>query len=311
MRVINDKPGSDQKPQTVAWGLLPFYTLVCAMGFSSVFLSPFALILAHRRLPDFWPKVVSIAGALLAVTVLEVPLPMVLLSFVLGVFVADSIQRQISLWKLLARGALLTGVLGVLGVIWASRPVHGIADLWVTWNGWVDQLIAQAQKSPLVAPGWDWAMLRNILVYQGPFYFISGCLLAVWLGIGLAAHLKWQSETDLYSAEKLRTMRLPSWWGFAVAGLWVIAALSEGPVQAVVAGIAYMGMVVLSIQGMIVVSLFLNKKQWRPTFRTVVYGVFALAGFYALVGLGLISPIIFNRKGVLIHTETRNLEEAV
>lgn len=296
MRLVNDNSErGPQSPEPVNLLSVPLYALLCAVGFSSVILSPFVIILAHRRLPDYWPKVVSILGAIIALVVLEVPLTAVLLSFILGIFVADSVQRQVPLWQLLARSLLLAVALAFLGLVilnqWGER--QGLAALWLSW---VDKVIEQAQRGMVMTPDWDWDQARKILTYQGPFYFLSGCVLSIWLSIGLGAHLSWQKEEDLYSAKRLRSLRLSVKFIAGIFALWVANLLLGNQTHFVLAGVLHLGLMVLFIQGTIVLSIFLDRKQWKRGWRAFVYSVFIFLGFYALVGLGLFSPVLLNNK---------------
>jgi len=310
MRLVNDQNEKQEKVEPVSLFSLPFYALLCGLGFSSVLMSSFAVILVHRRLPDYWPKVVSIAGALIALLVLEVPLPIVLLSFVLAVFVADSVQRQIPVWTLLVRTLLLVSVLGFIGLGVLAQSLD-LASLISAWTQFVDRVVDQAQQSGLLVPGWDLATLRNLLFYQGPFYFLSGCLLSVWFSIGLAAHLKWQSEKDVYSSQKLRELRLPWVMSVLVLVLWAANAFNQTPSQYWLAGLLHVFFVFFSIRGMTVLSQFMAQRGWKSGLRAFVYVGFLFIGFYALVGLGLMSPFVFIKKNSLMGCQTEPLEEAV
>lgn len=310
MRLVNEP--NDKKPSVEPVNLfsLPFYALLCGLGFSSVLMSPFAVILVHRRLPEFWPKVVSIAGALIALGFLEVPLPVVLLSFVLAVFVADSIQRQVPFWTLMVRAGLLSALMGIVGLIVISRPT-GLMEVFMFWAQFVDKVIQQARDSQLLMPEWDLNVLRNLLFYQGPFYFLSGCLLSVWFSIGLAAHLKWQPEEDIYSSQSLRKLRLSHSFVLLAFLVWVGNAFNRTSSQNWIAGFLHVLFVVLSMQGTILLSTFMAQRGWKNGIRSCVYVSFILVGFYALAGLGLMSPVVFIKKKSLMKLQAKPLEEAV
>ncbi|NBX77262.1 MAG: DUF2232 domain-containing protein [Proteobacteria bacterium] len=310
MRVVNDQNENQPKKEPVSLLSLPFYALLCGLGFSSILMSSFAVILVHRRLPDYWPKVVSIAGALIALLVLEVPLPVVLLSFVLAVFVADSIQRQVPVWTLMIRTLLLTTVLGLIGLGVMTQTVEA-AKVLSGWSQFVDRVVQQAQQSGLLFPEWNPVMLRNLLFYQGPFYFLSGCLLSVWFSVGLAAHLKWQSEQDVYSSQSLRGLRLPWLMSVFVLILWAVNAFNQTPSQYWLAGLLHLLFVIFSIQGTTVLSVFMAQRGWKSGPRALVYVGFLFVGFYALVGLGLMSPFVFIKKNSLMGCQAKPLEEAV
>lgn len=310
MRVLNDQEEKQGASEPVSFFALLFYGLICALGFSSIFMSPFSLILAHRRLPDFWPKVAAIGGALLALLFLEVPPHILVFIFIFSVFVADGIQKQVSLWKLLTLSGCLVFTLGLLGLAIVSGSIEP-SELISTWSSFVDKVIQQAQENGLFKSEVDWTQLRQVLFYQGPFYFVSGALLSVWFGIGLAAHFRWQDDSDAYSAESLRKLQLPVWTSFIVLGLWGLSLLKVGGFSYLGAGLSQFGFLALSIQGTLLLSLFLKQKQWRAGIRALIYSLFIFIGFYALVGLGLMSPMILIRKKRLEKNTPEVLKESV
>lgn len=312
MRIINDNSDEGARSsEPVNLLSLPLYTFLCALGFSSIVMSPLAVILAHRRLPDYWPKVVSILGAVVALVFLDVPVPAVLLSFILGVFVADNVKRQVPVWGLLSRVALLAGVLGFLGLVFVDQTGEhlGVVTL---WSNWINKAVKQAQEGGLIVSPVDWTQIGQALFYQGPFYFLSGCLLSVWLSIGLGAHLKWQADEDPSSARNLRNLRLHWGWSLGAVILWVATfVLPSYSARMIAGGILNLVMMVLFIQGTVLLALFLEQKQWNQTVRTLAYTLFILIGFYALVGLGLMSPLILIKKKRPDLLPTKTLEEAV
>lgn len=295
MRVVNDHEEKLGRPEPVSFFVLIFYALICALGFSSIFMSPFSLILAHRRLPEFWPKVAGISGALLALLFLDVPVQILVFIFIFSVFVADGIQRQVPFWKLFTLSGLLAFTLGLLGLVMVAGGVEP-SELLSTWSGFVDKVINQAKENGLIKSEVDWAQLRKLLFYQGPFYFVSGTLMSVWFSIGLAAHFKWQQDSDAYSGERLRQLRLPVWFSFSLLGLWGLSLLKNGVFSLLAGGLSQLGFLAMNIQGTLLLSLFLNQKRWRAGVRSIIYCIFILIGFYALVGLGLMSPMILIRK---------------
>ena len=172
MRVINDKQDHKAKGEQVSLLSLPLYALLCGIGFSSIMMAPLAVIWVHRRLPEFWPKVVSIAGAVVALLLLEVPLPAVLMGFVFGVFVADSVQRQVPLWILAFRSMFLAAFLGFLG-LGVFAKTSGQTNLMAAWEHMISLAVAQAQQSGLQVPELDWELLKRSLFYSGPFYYLA------------------------------------------------------------------------------------------------------------------------------------------
>jgi hypothetical protein len=53
------------------------------------------------------------------------------------------------------------------------------------------------------------------------------------------------------------------------------------------------------------------QRGWKNGPRALVYVGFLFVGFYALVGLGLMSPFVFIKKNSLMGCQTKPLEEAV
>lgn len=297
MRIINDPKLKPQSKEPFNLALIPFYTLFCAVGFSTFIFSPLALILVHRRLPEFWPKVVGLSGAIVALLLFDAPVASVLISFILGLFVADGIQRQVPVWKVLVQASFLIGALGLFGLL-AYTAVSNQPNPWLVWSGLIESILEQAQKSPFASGEWDWQATKGLLLYQGPFYFISGNLLSIFLSIGLSAHLQWQPDSDLYSAKSLRKLKLPPLFGPLVIFLWAGSFLLPVPAKFVVNGVVNCGLVFLSFQGFLVLSGLMEPKKWPKGVRTAIYIGFILVGFYALVGLGLISSgILTKRKG--------------
>jgi hypothetical protein len=310
MRVVNDKNESSSRPQPLNLLALPLYALLCAIGFSSVFMSPLAVILTHRRLPEFWPKVVSITGAVVALLVLEVPLPVVLISFVFGVFVADSVQREVPFWLLAIRSVALSAVLGGLGLAFVSQ-LHSQSNLLEGWRNLVGLAVTQAQQGGFFGPELDWEMMRKSLFYEGPFFYLAASLLSLWLSVGLSAHLGWQAEETVYGAKKLRALRLPAWLSVATVVLWVLDLVLANRAAYVIAGFLDLLVAVFFIQGCVTLSVFLNQKRFARGTRAVIYSLFIVFGFYALVGLGLMSPLIFLKKRRTANLQNRPIEEAV
>jgi hypothetical protein len=312
MRLINDNP--EQKTgssEPVNLFSLPFYALMCALGFSSIVMSPLAVIWVHRKLPEYWPKVVSIVGAVIALLFLDAPVTAVLLSFVVGVFVADNVKRQVPVWGLLFRSSILAATLAIIA-LGVKDQMGDRVGLLTLWTQLVSKGVQQAQEGGLVVNQVDWEQIRQVLFYQGPFYFLSGTMLSVWLSLGLAAHLKWQTDDDLYSAKKMRSLRLPWFISLIALVLWGASFLVQGTSpKMILAGVLNLVLSALFIQGTVLLSMFLDQKRWGQMVRTLIYTLFVFVGFYALAGLGLMSPLILIKKKRQDLTPTKTLEEAV
>jgi hypothetical protein len=64
------------------------------------------------------------------------------------------------------------------------------------------------------------------------------------------------------------------------------------------------------IQGSVCLALFLEQRRVRRGVRTLIYSMATVLGFYALVGMGIMSPWILRRKNRVSPQILRtNLEE--
>ena len=269
------------------------------------------MILAHVRLPDYWPKVACIAGAVLALLLLEVSLPAVLVSFVVGTYIADRVMSGANFWTLAGQVALLSMVLGILALVSVSPSTPG--GLPVVWASWVDSSIAQLQESGLAGADWNWATTRDTVYYQGPFLFVGAVLVSLWISVGLAAHLNWFAPGHAYAAPGLRKISLPVFFAPLFVGLFTASFLLKGPVSNLTGGAYCLVSVLLFIQGSITLSHLLQTKGYSRGIRGFIYAALTIFGFYALVALGLMGPWILNRRArtVAPSSASKLVEEAI
>jgi hypothetical protein len=287
MRVVNDR---EEKSEPSELGILQVfsYALFCAAGISTVVFCPVPMILAHLRLSDAQAKLSGLLGAVIALTFLEIPMNIVVLTFIFGLFVADGVAKQRGFWKLLAAvgGLAVVSVLGMLAIQAFSEQTA----LLPYWRDLVHAAIDQLQKGVQTSGALDWAQLENLLFYEGPFLFVSVGLLSFWFSVGLIAHLGGFAEGHAYHAENLRRQRLSGWvWLVFVAAF---AATLTGPewFQRVASGIVRISGALLFIQGCMTLSSVMHRRQVRSRVRTLVYSLSVVFAFYALVVVGLLSP---------------------
>lgn len=293
MRVVNDK---EEKPESTDFGVFSLvgYVLLTAMGVASILFSPLPMILSHVRLVEPWPKVATLSGALLAILFLEVPLGLVLMAFVFGLFIADSIAKKTPFWRLLGNAVLLSLVVGFFALlISASFASRSFTSYWI---GMIDETVLQAREMLRARDSFDWQVIRSVLLYQGPFLYVSASVLSLWLSVGLAAHLGWTAENEVFSARALRRLQLPALFSFLFVLLFFMSAFVPEGFQHLAGGLFRVIGVFMFLQGMVTLSKAMALKQTRPAFRTFVYFVSVLLGFYMVVGIGVFSPWIFRKK---------------
>src|SRR5580693_7719165 len=116
MRVLNDRE-EQTEPSELGFFSIASYALLTAVGIATVIFGPLPMIVGHMRLSDPWPKVAALLGALIALTFLEVPAPLVVMTFIFGLFVADGVWKETAFWKLVRDAALLALGMGFLAAL--------------------------------------------------------------------------------------------------------------------------------------------------------------------------------------------------
>ncbi len=295
MRVLNDRQEKTE-PTELGFFTIAAYAILSAFGIATVILGPLPMILAHARMADPWPKVTALLGAVIALTFLEVPLPMVVLTFIFSLFVSDRVWSGGGMVALFRDALLLATVAALAALVLMARIDH--VTLAGFWQGQVDSMIHQLQSTISVDKSYNWSSVKALLQYEGPFFYLSGVLLSCWLSIGMSAHLGWLETGHRYSAEALRSIRFP-FWASAVFGVLFIGAFSgngTSDVQRVVSGLFRIASCFMFMQGTICLSVIFNRKGVSARSRTLIYGVAVVLGFYALVGMGAISPWLFKKS---------------
>ncbi len=290
MRVVNDK---EEKPEHPELGFLAvsLHSILVCLGIVTILFGPLTMIYAHLRLPEPWSKVTAIAGALLALLVLEAPYQIVAVVFAVSLLIADGVKNETGFWTLFRNVTLVFAAVGVAFVIGAASAAHvSVGQYWIQQ---VDQVVTVFQTTFTLA-GPDLENMRVFLRTQGPFLLLVTVIFSFWLSIGLAAHLEWITGEHPYSGAGLRKLRVPLWVNYAIAAL-VLAACSRSPWQPYLAGLANLGGCVLFIQGFVLLSEVFAHKQWQPWARTLAYAIAVVFG-YAVMAVGFASPWIHKRK---------------
>lgn len=293
MRVLNDR---EEKTESTDFGFLALisHMLMTALGVATLVLSPLPIILSHLRLVEPWPKVATLLGAIIAILFLEVPVGLVLMSFAFGIFVADGVTKKTPFWRLLGSSVLLSLVVGFFALV-VSASFERISFIQY-WVGMVDSALVQAKEVLKTSAAFDWSSIRSLMLYQGPFLYVAGAILSFWLSIGVAAHIGWLRENEVFSAVALRKLQLPGWLSFTFVVLFFASAFAKNDLQHLAGGAFRVIAALMFVQGMVTLSLAMAFKQVRPSVRGLFYSVSVLLGFYMVVGIGVFSPWIFRKK---------------
>lgn len=293
MRVLNDtsERRAPERPEGVA---LIAYTGLAMLGFVgatsalTVLFAPLPLLLAHLRLPEPWPKVTALAGATLAVLGWEVPVGMAIVLFASGLAFADGVRQGKPFWPIALRSVVLAlAIAGLLLVAEAHRLALSPAGY---WSAAVDRVLEAYDSLPQMAGMIGREALRLLLLYEAPFLLSSGVLLCLWISLGLAAHLRWIPVGHPLSAEGLRAMARPAALTVGFATLFVGRLWFPAPWSHAIEGAVLVGSVALFIQGCVVLSGFLARKNVAPPARTLLWCVGVTVGSYVLLGLGAAGP---------------------
>lgn len=293
MRVLNDRQEKSE-PSELGFFTIAAYAILSAFGIASVILGPLPMILAHIRLTDPWPKVTALIGAVIAITFLEVPLPLVAVSFIVGLFIADGVWKETNFWALVRNTLLLACVVGALLLVVLAQSEKLTPG--VFWSHQVDAFITQLQASIQPDRDFKWDVMRGLILYEGPFFYLSGVILSLWLSIGVTAHLGWVEGAHRFSGESLRQIRVPAWSSVVFVMLFAGAFSGSVQLQRVFGGLFRVAGCLMFIQGTVCLSEILARREIRPRVRTLIYSLAILIGFYALVGIGAMSPFIFKKS---------------
>jgi hypothetical protein len=300
MRVINDR---DEKAESQEMGFFAVasHSFMCALGIFTAFFSPLPMIAAHLKLSDPWPKVAALTGAVLALGFLQLPLMMVLVLFIFGLFVSDGVWRETEFWKLILASSLVALVAGA-GTFAVSAELNQVGLL-AHWTDLIDKGVASlesAQKTLQMSSAINWEVLKNELLFEGPFLYLAAMLFSLWVSIGLAAHLGWMPEGHTYSGIKLRELRFPGWLSVVFGAAFVVNVfVANERIHHFSGGLVHIVGVLMFAQGCICLSELMSRKAARPRVRSFVYAFAVLLGFYAVVGIGVISPWALRKHRIM------------
>lgn len=305
MRVVNDR---EERTETAGVGFLSLLThvLMVSLGMATFILAPMPMIVSHMRLLEPWSKIAIVGGSLVALVVLEVPVSVVVLLFVFGLYASDAINRKcLSVWGLLGSSALIALCTSVL-VLFTQAAFEKL-DLVVYWNNLVLSMIEQMKQLVQVGASVEWSLIQGLLFYEGPFLVISGALFSLWISLGVCAHAGWLGEKNPYVANSLRKIQ-PS---LLISALFLVMLIGSrflsGEYHHLFGGFGRVFAALLFVEGTIVLSQWMAKRKIRSPIRTVLYSLFIFLGFYALIGIGFFSPLFMRKK----PRNAIKLEEAI
>ena len=199
-------------------------------------------------------------------------------------------------WKNFS-GTVLVGTLIAAGALLLNASLEKVS-VFTYWSQVVGGFITLAQELvKLTDSSVQWGDLKEVLIYQGPFFFISTCILLFWFNVGLAAHLGWVSDTHPYSSRSLRGLKFPQFFGLLFVVLFALNAAHLGQVHHLISGLFRIVGTILFMQGMVTLSTALSIKGTKRTTRALVYFFSCTVAFYAVIGLGVLSPWFFKNKG--------------
>ncbi len=286
MRLDNDRPVEQQTPAPDFFSVLSFGVL-CGLGIVSFLFSPLAMLWAHTRMVEPWPKLAAVIGAVVAIAVFNQSPAVVVLSFVYGLVCADTIIRGISrpvgFLRVVAVGMTIT----TLVIVFLARMEN--LDPWAFWvrqvSDTVDALAIQWQQSS--AEPMDWNAWKQIFIHEGPFQYVALLLLTFWFAVGAGAHFGWTESPNPWSANNLKAMPLLKSASFVFLGLFVVVAFRIIPG---LSGLLGIGRAWMFVQGSVVLSKWLGLRNLTRPQKTLAYCLGIFPGFYALIGLGVIGP---------------------
>jgi len=318
MRVLNDKLKGDKESTELGLLAVVSQSLFCALGMSTVLMGPLPMIHSHLRMTEPWPKITALLGAVVAMMFLEVPVFPVVVSFVVGLYLANGAYQRTPLFRLLLGALVVGGGVGLLGWIGASYAHH--LSLGEYWRQFVDGLIVFLQENfqtglPIAEGDGKWASVRDMLYYQGPFFYLSAILISCWLSLGLAAHIGWWNEKHPYSSRGLRAIEPSKGLSVAFSMLFLGDLFIDSLAGYVWGGGFRLVTLFVFVQGCLALSRLMQLKQFRPFVRAIIYSLFIVVGFYALVGIGWAYPFFSrnfkNQRKVAMPLRPSQMEEVL
>lgn len=296
MRLDNDRPVESGQPPIPDFFSVLTYGLLCSFGIMTFLLSPLVMVYSHSRLVEPWAKLAAVIGALVAVCLWEWDPVSVIVAFVFGLVCADTVTRGVpKAWgfvRVMASGAAVA--VGVV-VVLSSYENLGPWQYWVQHVGHAFDVIAEQLKNSPNNATLDLSQLKHMVIYQGPFQFLTVLLLIFWLAVGTAAHFGWTPATSPWGGKGLKAIPLHKWPSFVFLGLFMVVTFKTGPLMGTqigpqIGGLLSIGLGWMFIQGTVVLARWLNQRKMTQQQKTLAYCLGIFPGFHALIGLGVIGP---------------------
>ncbi len=285
MRVVNDRqPQGTEIPQ-VNFSEVVFWSLLCSIGFSSLFLAPLPVIVAHVRLTDPWSKLAALLGAIIGLFYFELPVWTVAFEFVLSLLAADLILKEKGLWMVLMAPVGAVAAMAGSGVAFlSSQKGMSVPQFWRELvASWIAQLKVAVPETPI-----DWNVMSSVIAEQGHFLFVGLMLLSIWISVGLTSHFGVFPLGHKLLGSELRKNVSPKWFSVVFIALFLLG-LVKWPLSPVFLGFFRIVSAVMFVFGTCAVSRVLSRRKMVGPIRSAIYVVSVLLGFYVVVGLGFVS----------------------
>jgi hypothetical protein len=301
VRVINDK--KEQKQEVSQLGFFPLVThsLMVAMGIATYLFAPLPMMVAHERLEEPWRKGTVVLGAVFALLLFQVPLPVVVVTFVFGLFASDAFAKGDKLLTLILKSI---GVAAAVGFGWLLLSAWEEKTTAIAlWQKWIQTFSLKLAESKLTATSqWD----LDTLYWLSPFIYLSMMVTSLWLSLAMGCHFKFLMGKSGYDSARLREVRLPFY--FSLLFLLTLASaifIRKAPWDAVTVGFYFLATSMMFIQGCINLSRLLNQWKVPQGVRTVIYILSATLGSVAVVSFGVLTPFIISKKLKTISLEEK------
>ncbi|MCB0405210.1 MAG: DUF2232 domain-containing protein [Bdellovibrionales bacterium] len=292
MRLLNDNPvPNEREKHPLDFMTVLIHTVYAALSFGcagsafTVFLVPLPMIANHLRLDEPWPKITAIFGAVVALVFFGMPPEVVSLIFVLGLVVGEGVKARQGFWSLALRSVAVCLIVVFAALAWNAQL--GGLNIPQYWNSLVERLISGYAEMDVLKDMVNPALLHDTLLYEGPFLFLAGILLCIWISVGFAAHLGWFPEKHPLHATQLRKLRLPLWVPSVFAVLFAARFVPETPLKFYVEGVFMAWSSIILVQGCVYLSALLVRKRLGSGLKLFIYAFSLTFGSYALVALGV------------------------
>lgn len=285
MRVVNDKQQQGTDIPQVSFSEVVFWSLLCAIGYSSLFFAPLPVIVAHVRLTDPWSKLAALLGAVVGLLYFELPIWTVAFEFVFSLLAADLILREKGLWMVLFAPVAVVGTMAASGVaLLSSQRAVPVPQFWTELvASWIAQMKVAVPETPI-----DWNVMTTLITEQGHFLFLGFLLVSLWISVGLISHMGALPAGHNLVSSQLRKKVSPKWFSAVFVALFALGML-KWPLSPWFIGFFRLVSAVMFVFGTCAISRVMSRRKLMGPVRSAIYVVSVLLGFYVVVGLGFVS----------------------